>query len=370
MILKVKKEDLLKTVGDIQSISSKKSTMPILGHFLLNVGEEIYVVATDLDTAIKEPLRVEEADGGGQLCVPAKKFYEIIRELGDDITLQTEDSQWLRITSQSASIRLACMSSEDFPKWPELKDPLTIQIPSSQLVEMINRTIYAVGESEMRYTLNSLLFHIKPEGTLTLVGTDGHRLSMIRYPLGEETTETIGSRELKLLIPKKAGTELRRLLADTETTVIRIGSNHLSFESGETTLLVRLVEGNYPDYEQALPFHNEKKAVIDREAFIKVLKRVSVISRERQSAVKIDFRDGVMIVSASSVDLGEATDELAVNYEGDDISIGFNARYLLEALSSMETGRVRLTMQEPLSATLLTPEGDDRYLCVIMPMRL
>jgi DNA polymerase-3 subunit beta len=366
MKLKIAKEELLKRLSDIQSIVSKKSTMPILGYFLLSVGEENYIIATDLDTAIKEPIEITEVEEGGELCIPAKKLYEIVREVEGDLVLDSDGSEWLRLTSDSSSFRLACMSSDEFPRWPEIQDPVTIELDASQLNNMIARTLYAAGESDTRYTLNSLLFHIKPEGTLTVVGTDGHRLSMVKQEIPVST-----DKEMKILIPRKSASELKKFLVEDEEKVnMQIGTNHVSFSIGDVLFLVRLIEGNYPGYEQAIPYQNEKKVVINREEFIKVLRRVSVMSRERQSAVKLDLKDGSMILNSSSPDVGEARDEIEVTYTGDDISLGFNARYLLDALSAMASERVIFEIQEPLSATLLKEEGNDNYLCVIMPMRI
>jgi len=369
MNVKITTEELLQRLSDIQGIVSRKSTMPILGYFLLSVGEENYIIATDLDTAIKEPIEISEVKEGGQLCIPAKKLYEIVREVEGEIIFSSED-KWLRLTANKSTFKLVCMSSDDYPRWPQISEEKTFYVKSHSLNEMISKTLYAAGESDTRYTLNSLLFHIKPisknSSIFTIVGTDGHRLSMVKKEFSFSIDE-----DIKLIVPKKSANELKRFLDSEEETVhISFSINHISVVIGKVNFLIRLLEGSYPDYEQVIPNKNEKKIVIYREEFIKVLRRVSVISKDISSAVRIKISKGKMIFTSSNPDIGEAKDEIEIEYKGEDETYGFNARYLLEALNSMSSERVIFELQSPKNASLLKEEGKEDYLCVIMPMRI
>jgi len=363
----ISRNELQKRLADIQSVVDKKTTMPILGHFLLSAGENPFVSATDLETAIKEPVILQEVKEGGELCIPARKLYEIVREVEGDISMESEGTEWLKLRAGRSNFRLACMNPEDFPKWPALSDKVVIEIEATKLLEMIEKTLYSAGESDSRYTLNSLLFHIKPEEkTFTVVGTDGHRLSAI-----QDTIEVEAGEEIKVIVPRKSASELRKFLSSEEDRIrMEIATNHVAFSIGEVEFLVRLIEGTYPNYEQVIPVGNEKILGISRGEFIKSLRRVSVISRDHSNAVKIDVSPGRLTITASNPDIGEAKDEIGIDYDGVEITLGFNARYLLDALNALAAERVIFELQEPLSTTLLREEGNETYKCVIMPMRM
>ena len=366
MKITVGKAEFQQRLSDIQSVVEKKSTMPILSHFLLKTSKSgSTITATDLETAIREPIAAEVA-AEGALAIPARKLFEIVREVDGDIQIETEDSQWMRVKAGPASFRIACLPAEDYPLWPDMGSAERIEVEAGKLAMMIEKTAYASGESDTRYTLNGLLFHLRPAGPdLTVVGTDGHRMAVISMPL-----EGAGNEEKKLIVQRKAAIELEKFLSDAEKVKISMGKNHVLFETGGVLFLTRLIEGSYPNYDQVIPANNEKKVVLSREAFIKALKRVSVMSRERSNAIRLDAGPDMLSLSSSNPDLGEARDEVEAKYGGEAVSLGFNARYLIDALSAMESENVVFELQDPLSPTLLRPEGDQAYRCVIMPMRI
>ncbi|MFH0933563.1 MAG: DNA polymerase III subunit beta [Nitrospirota bacterium] len=378
MKLNVSKDEMQEKLSNIQNIVEKKNTMPILSHFLLDIGKKgSYIVATDLETALKEPVEVK-VEEEGKLCIPARKLFEIVREMDGDLLLESVDESasgggWLKVKAGTSEFRLACLSANDFPAWPAMEDVEEITIDATVLLEMIERTIYSAGESDTRYTLNGLLFHTQPKDkALTIVGTDGHRLAFIMKQMEGE-----GKDEKKIIVPRKAVSELRRFLnREAEKVKILIGKNHLLFSlgssaaGGEVQFLTRLIEGTYPNYEHVIPQANEKKVSISREAFTKALRRVSVMSRERANAVRFDFGENNLVISSSNPDLGEAREEVTVDYKGDKLSLGFNARYLIDAMGAMMAERVVLELQDPLSPVLVKEEGREDYRCVVMPMRI
>ncbi len=374
MKVKVAKGEILEKLAKIQNIVEKKNTMPILSHFLLHAGKKgSSIIATDIETALREPIDIG-VEKEGKICIPARKLYEIVREVDADLAFETEDEQWLRVRSGASNFKLACLSHSDFPAWPSSLggDVEEISIDSSVLLEMIEKTLYSAGESDTRYTLNGLLFHPRPEkNSLTVVGTDGHRLAIIHSQIGSTIKD-----EKKIIVPRKAVSELRRFLpsetgeGEAQQVTISIGEKHLLFKIGTIEFLTRLIEGSYPNYENVIPQANEKKMSIGREAFVKVVRRVSVMSRERASAVRLDLENDKMTFFSSSPDLGEAKEEVPVEYKGDAISLGFNARYVLDVLSAMTSDKVVVEMQDPLSPVLVTEDGNQNYQCVIMPMRI
>ncbi|MCL4492011.1 MAG: DNA polymerase III subunit beta [Nitrospirae bacterium] len=367
MKVTVEKDELQRKLSDIQNIVEKKNTMPILSHFLLTAEkEEQYITATDLETAFKEPIALNVIEEG-RMCIPAKKLFEIVREMDGEITLESADVKWLKVKCGKSHFRLVCLSHEEFPVWPALSgDAEQLELDSLLLLEMIDKTLYAAGESDTRYVLNGLLFNIKPDGTLIVVGTDGHRLALSKKAVGLNTKE-----EKRVIFSRKSLSELRRFLNNEAKPVkISIGKNHILFGLDSIKFLTRLIEGTYPNYEQVIPSSSEKAMLIDRNTLMKSLRRVSIMSKERSSAVKVDIDSKSMGISASNPDLGEAKDELAVDYSGDPITLAFNARYILDALSVMDSEKIVLKMNEPLSPTLIMEDGRDDYKYVLMPMRL
>jgi DNA polymerase-3 subunit beta len=380
MRLSVSKNEMQEKLSNVQNIVEKKNTMPILSHFLLDADKKgSYIVATDLETAIKEPvvMKVEEA---GKLCIPARKLFEIVREIEGDLSLETVgepalDGGWLKVKAGTSEFKLACLSVNEFPAWPAMEGEEEIIIDSKALMEMIEKTIYSAGESDTRYTLNGLLFHIQTKSKLlTVVGTDGHRLAFIVKEMEGE-----GKEEKRLIVPRKAVSELRKFLnGEVEKTKILIGKNHLLFSvEGDVQFLTRLIEGTYPNYENVIPQANEKKVSVNKEALTKALRRVSVMSRERANAVRFDFgppqadaSGGNLVISSSNPDVGEAREELSVDYKADKLTVGFNARYLIDTLGAMTAEIVVLELQDPLSPVLVKEEGREDYRCVVMPMRI
>jgi len=362
----VSKDEILAKLSNIQNIVEKRNTMPILSHFLLDAGKAgSFITATDLDTALKEPLQLK-VEKEGKICIPARKMFEIVREVEGDLLCESVDEQWLKLKAGASSFRLACLSAKEFPAWPGMEDMEELEVGAKVLAEVIEKTVYAAGESDTRYTLNGLLFHVVPGVKVTVVGTDGHRLALITRGIEGALKE-----ERKLIIPRKAASELAKLLDKHEGNVrMTLCKNHVLFSIGEIQFLTRLIEGTYPNYEQVIPSTNDKKVTVQREAFVKTLRRVAIMSRERSNAVKVDLSDGLIAITSSNPDLGEAHDELTVEYAGDSVSLGFNARYIIDILEAMSSEKVVLNLQAPLSPVLIKEEKDEDYRCVIMPMRI
>jgi len=379
MKLSVSKDEMQEKLSNIQNIVEKRNTMPILSHFLLSAGKKgSYIIATDIETALREPLDAK-VEKEGKICIPARKLFEIVRELEGGLTIELVDEQWLRIRAGTSDFRLACLAPSEFPAWPALGDVEAITMDAATLMEMAEKTIYSAGESDTRYTLNGLLFHIKSSDKwLTIVGTDGHRLALIMRQIDTEVKE-----EKKIIVPRKAVSELRRFLPaskvaghtsedDKEADKVKIsmGEKHLLFSVGNVQFLTRLIEGTYPSYENVIPQANEKRIFIDRSIFTKVLKRVTVMSRERASAVRFDVGEDKLVVSSSNPDLGEAKEEVAIDYKFDKVTLGFNARYMIDVLEAMMAEKVILELQDSLSPVLLKEDGNEHYKCVVMPMRI
>ncbi|GAB4539947.1 MAG: DNA polymerase III subunit beta [Thermodesulfovibrionia bacterium] len=368
MKIRIEKEEMQKVLQSIQGIVDKKTTMPILSHLLLKVDKTASVVATDLDIAVRRPINVD-VERKGSLCIPAKKLMEIAREVDDALLLESQENNWLMVSSGKSTFKLMGLPEEEYPSLPDVTKTEEFSIDAVILKDMIEKTIYAAGESDTRYTLNGLLMHLIPKKKVTqlnIVGTDGHRLSLIMREVKGKASE-----ERKVILPRKAASELRRLLEEASGDVnICLNKNHVFFILDEIVFTSRLIEGNYPNYDQVIPQDNEKKVVIDKPAFLKALRRTSIMSRERTNAIRIDLEDNRMILSSINPDIGEAREEMACQYKGDNITIGCNARYMIEAIQATNGEIIRMELQEPLSPVLIVETEDTGYKCVVMPMRI
>lgn len=368
MHVKIKREIIQEKLSKIQNIVEKKGIMPVLNHCLLTANKNgSFLLATDLETAVKQPLEFEIISPG-EVCVPARKFYEIVKELDDEIELNLVEN-WLLVKSGRSNFRIATLSSEEFPVWPQIGESLNLSIGRDVLLTAIEKTLYAAGEADARYVLNGLLFHIKDNGELRVVGTDGHRLALFRTTVDQKSAQE----ERKVILSKKSLNELRRFITNVDEIHFYIGKTHVMFEMDHIVFLTRMIEGNYPDYEVVIPKHNDKVAIANKNNLIASLRRVNVLSKERQNAIKMEFSEDLVVISSSDPELGEAKDELTIDYQSPNIEIGFNARYLIEALEEITSDKAKITMSEPDRAVYITDAGETtqfKYESIVMPLRL
>ena len=368
MKLKVEREEIQKALQNIQGIVERKTTMPVLSHFLLRADKTISLIATDLDITITGSLKAEILEEGS-LCIPARKLFEIVKELEENVLLESQENNWLRVSSGKSTFKLMGLPETEYPALPETSQIENLNISAEMLKSMIEKTIYATGDSDLRYTLNGLLMHFIPKKKaieLKVVGTDGHRLSLIAKEIDGKLSE-----ERKLILPKKAAIELSRLLENAVGNVtVGLNKNHMFFTLDDISLISRLIEGTYPNYEQVIPLNNERKLTAEKTLFLKAIKRTSIMSREGTNAVRFDIEPGKLTMISINPDLGEAREEMAIQYKGEALSIGVNARYMIDALRAVDGDSVIFELQDPLSPTLLKEAEEKGYSCVVMPMRV
>ena len=371
MKLTIKKEEILKGLQRIQGVVEKKNTMPILSNMLLTADDKgVEIVATDLEIGLRGRYAAV-VDKPGAVTVSAKKMYEIVRELpAEDVQIKVEDGNWVKIVSGQSQFKLVALPKDEFPALPDVSEDGMIAIEGETLREMIKKTLYSVGENDARYVLNGLFVHMTPAKSglnIRMVGTDGHRLSMIDRVIDAK------HKEESMIIPKKAMMELRRLLEeDSSTAELRLGfsKNHALFKRDGLVMVSKLIDGNYPNYLQVVPTKSTKKVAVSKDVFTHAVKRVSILSKEKTNAVKLQLEKDRLVLSTNNPEVGEAKEELSVDYKGEEITIGFNSRYLMDVLMAMDRANIALELSDALSPCLITEEGDDHYKCVVMPMRV
>jgi DNA polymerase III subunit beta len=367
MELVVRKADLLRELQFFQGIVERKSTIPILANVLLAAnGEEVRLLATDLEVSLSSRCDASIAKGGA-LTLPAKKLFDIVKALPDvDVRIE-QDGTNVKVAADRFESKMATLPREDFPTLPEPTGENTVTLPRKALRDMIARTQFAITGEDTRYYLNGALFVLKGK-SMTMVATDGHRLALVTVPLAEAIKQ-----EQKAIVPRKTLIELARLLADGDDDVVyELGENHQFFTTNGRILISRINEGQFPAYERVIPKGNDKKIEFERDRLINAVRRVAILSNERSKAVKVDIQQGRVEMSSSSPELGEAREQIAVEYDGPAMQICFNSQYVEDFLKAVETDGVVLELKDEVSQAVMHPLNPDglEYTYVIMPMRL
>jgi len=373
MKLTISKNELEKGLSRIQSIVEKRNTMPILANVLLDASNKktktLSLAATDLEVGIRgfHPAEIEVA---GKATVSAKKFYEIVRELPNEpVSLEVTTNAYLQIRCDRAQFTLAGNAADEYPTLPDFSLGKTAPVQSLFLSEMIERTMYAASADETRYNLNGVYFEqLRDSGKVRMVATDGHRLAIVDRLLGGG----LSGLEPGVIIPRKGLAELKRLLDGEDSDEVELGfeGNSGLIRKGDVTLVMRLIEGEFPNYQQVIPKETTINLTVAVETFSRALRRVSLLSAERSRAIKFELSDGQLRLSSNNPDLGDAREELDVDYAGESITVAFNARYLMDALNSIKAKEVRLGFKDATSPAQLIPTDDDDALAVVMPMRV
>jgi DNA polymerase-3 subunit beta len=353
-----------------QQIVERKNTIPILANVLIEAtGNEITLLATDLEVTLRS--RAEAAvSRHGAVTLPAKKLYEVVRALPDgDVHIATEKGgTGVKVSGGQFSSRMPTLPKEDFPTITEPTGASKATIKGSALAQMIAKTQFAITGEDTRYYLNGALFVLKP-AQMTFVATDGHRLALVHADREGQAKDD----ELKAILPRKALAELGRLLADVDGDVhYERGENHLYFEIGPRLLISRMIDGQFPAYEKVVPKANDKRVEFERDRLTNAVRRVALLSNERSRAVKFQVEKNQVVVTSSSPEFGEAHEPIAVDYSGPDITICFNAQYVLDFLNAVESEIVALDLKDDVSQAVMKPVGVEGYdyTYVIMPMRV
>lgn len=357
---------LLRGLQRIQGIVEKKNTLPILSHFLLTAQPDTTLIhATDLELGYKGYLETT-VHSPGTVTLPARKTYDILRELptGVDVTLAAETPGWVHITAGSSTFKVPCLPAEEYPALPAVEEAEFSSLDNEVLGEMIRQTLFATAHDETRPALSGVLMTCDSR-ELVMVATDGHRLAHSRRPVAF-------GKDLRVIVPRKALEEVSRFAADGDEPAMDVAPlrNHLVFRKGRATLVTRLIEGQFPDYEGVVPKTFGRHATVEHERLTRALRRVSLLSHEKTKPVRVEFSPDNLTLRSNTPEMGEATEHIPAEYEGEDMVMGFNARYLLDALAVTTDEHVVLDLNDPLSPGVIRPRSSEQYFYVIMPMRV
>lgn len=377
MELVIEKAKLAEALASVMSFIARKTTMPILNNFLIKAGQGKFTIcATDLEiTAIASV--AAEIKTPGSTTVNARVFGDIVRELPDgEVRFKLKDGERFEIFAKNSKLKINAQSAEEFPSLPGMNVEPKGRVSAKELSEAIGKTLYAASQDETRFNLNGVCFEVvnpksKKDRALRLVATDGHRLGMVTRPLATFDLDD------RMIVPRKGLTELKRIIDSSSLASsggelgIEVRDGFLVVETTTTKISIHLIDAQYPDYNQVIPKTTTSNAVMAVEDITQALRRIVLLVSEKTKGVKFEFSPNSLRLSSSSPDLGEGIEEVPVRYEGEALTVGFNAVYFLDFLNSLtDTKEIRIELSGPLGPGKLSPEGDDSCMGIIMPMRL
>jgi len=356
--------DLIRGIQTVGSAVAGRSTLPILTNILLEAKKEkVELSATDLEIGIKcsVPAQVKKE---GAITISAKRFSDIVRELPEGpVEMETEDSQ-MKISSSGIFFKVHGLPAEEFPTLPKVESENRFSLDSQLLRGMVQKTIFANSRDETRYILNGSYLEMEKD-RIIMTATDGHRLATVSHKIEKGPKKKIGA-----IIPTKALNELNRLLEEPKKVETIIGENQISFSLNGIILSSKLIEGQFPDYKQLIPKKSAKRLSINREKLLKGVRRAALLADARTGAVELLAYSNKLIIRSQTPQVGEAREEMDIDYSGEEIRTAYNARYILDILKNIFSEEVTLELNEPLSPGVIKPVSDEDYLCVIMPMRI
>lgn len=363
----VSREALIKPLQLVAGVVERRQTLPVLANVLLVIeGNQLSITGTDLEVEIVGRLQLNESPGDGEITVPAKKFLDICKALPESSVIEFSlKDQKVTVKSGRTRFTLSTLPANEFPTVEQGADDLSFACNQMEIKRLIDRTSFAMAQQDVRYYLNGMLWEVRP-GELRVVATDGHRLAMCTRPVDITIEEN-----RQAILPRKGVIELSRLLDDSEATVeVSIGSSHVRAITKEYTFTSKLVDGKFPDYQRVLPLGGDKIVLGNRADLKQAFARTSILSNEKYRGVRLELETGMLTIIANNPEQEEAQDQVAVEYEGDDLEVGFNVSYLQDVANVLDSEKIKITLADSNSSALLEEPENSDVAYVVMPMRL
>ncbi|MBW2598534.1 MAG: DNA polymerase III subunit beta [Deltaproteobacteria bacterium] len=355
-------EGIQKTLGVVE----KKTTLSILNNILIEAkSEQIRIVATDREISLISYYDAKITIPG-KITVPARMLFEMVREIeGDIIGFKVMENKWVNVTCGKVIYKIPGISADDFPEVLDVENIEFMRMKCDVLKNIIEKTFFAISTDEMRPNLNGVFLKVI-DGKVTVVTTDGHRLSLVNVPLESDKGDNIEG----IIIPRKGVSEVRKLVENGDCVDIYVLDSVCVVRKENTTLRVSLIDADYPDYTRVIPEEEGVKIQLDKNQILHSLRRMSVMSTERFSGVKIDVHDQRMVLTSTNPDIGEAKDEIDVSYNGDPLEAGYNVRYLIDAIDPVDGNIVSFEMRSGGGPGVIESVDSRNYMCIIMPVKL
>ena len=366
MRFSLQREAFLKPLAQVVNVVERRQTLPVLANFLVQVSDgQLSLTGTDLEVEMVSRISVDNAENG-ETTIPARKLFDIVRALPDGSVItvsQTGDK--VTLSAGRSRFTLATLPSNDFPSVDEVEATDRIAISEATLKELIERTSFAMAQQDVRYYLNGLLFDVR-DTLLRCVATDGHRLALC-----ETNLETGTGNKRQIIVPRKGVTELQRLLEGGEREIeLEIGRSHIRMKRDDAMFTSKLIDGRFPDYEAVVPIGADRLVTVDRELLKASLQRAAILSNEKYRGVRVEVSPGQLKISAHNPEQEEAQDEVEADTQVNDLAIGFNVNYLLDALSALRDEQVVIQLRDSNSSALVREASNEKSRHVVMPLRL
>lgn len=365
MEFEIDQSRFLSALNLAQTVADRRSTMPVLANVLLRAEEgKLVCCATDMMTSVTESIAAEVIEPGS-LTLGCRHLHGVVKTLpSGNLRIKSLDNHWAQILAARSEFKLMGMPVTDFPELPDPSAAEFVSVPGHLLADLVQKTLFSVSTDEARVNLNGALF--ESDGELgTMVSTDGHRLTKFSLPFAGPALEQ------GIIVPRKGMVEIRRVLDRSEGECeISVLDQHLFVRSEHLTLSIKLNTVSVPPYRQVIPAEHHRVAVVDRDELLGALRRAEVMAPEKTATVRMELTEGQLRLTADNPDLGVANQELGIDYNGDSLTAGFNARYLIEGIEAVDTDKVRLEFQGDLDPCVLRPVDGPDFLAVVMPMRI
>lgn len=365
MKFSAERESILAPLQAVIGVVERRQTMPILANVLITGrDDQLSITATDLEVELvaKANVTLEQA---GEITLPGRKLLDIVKALPDKakVTIAIEGER-ATVRSGKSRFTLATLPASDFPTVEDIRAQKAVMIAQSALRRLLDKTHFSMAQQDVRYYLNGMLLEADGK-TLRTVATDGHRLSYCETTLEHEAGST-----QQVIVPRKGVLELQRLLAGEGNVELAIGTNHVRAQIGDIRFTSKLIDGRFPEYGRVIPSNPTKRISADRDVLRSALQRAAILSNEKYRGIRLAVRPGVLVLQSHNPEQEEAEEELEVNYSGDELEIGFNVNYLLDALAAVDGGQVELGLTDANNSCLLSSGATPQAKYVVMPMRL
>jgi DNA polymerase-3 subunit beta len=366
MKFSIQREVFLQPLSQVVGVVERRQTLPVLANFLLVARDgRLSVTGTDMEVELISSVDAEVAQDG-EITVPARKLLDIVRALpdGSKITFSVSDDK-ATMSAGRSRYTLATLPAAEFPATDQVETLEDVALDEASLKTLLDKTAFAMANQDVRYYLNGLLMEFKA-GKLRTVATDGHRLAVCDH--GEDVKV---SQDRQMIVPRKGVLELSRMLAEEDASVsLSLGRNHVRLVKDGTVFTSKLIDGRFPDYEAVIPAGADKRILVDREAFTRALQRAAILSNEKYRGVRLEAGGGTLKIVAHNPQHEEAVEEIEAELNFDQLAVGFNVTYLLDALTAIDTEGVSLQLRDANSSCLISAPDSELNRHVVMPLKL
>jgi DNA polymerase III subunit beta len=363
MIIGLKKSEILKVIQIMQNIVSARASIPILSHILLKAEKDkVKISATDLEIGMNCFVEADIKEKG-TAALPGRTFFDIIRLAPDESVLFEGNDEKIEIKSGKSRFKINCLPADEFPRIPDEEKDGGFSLTQKDVRTLVRKTLFAVSKEESRYALNGVFISISG-GEITAVATDGRRLSLLSKDIDDKKIQK------KVIVPAKGLSELNRIVENSDEDInVSIGENEILFRKKDVVLMARLIKGEFVDYERIIPRDYNVRVQMERESFLSLLKRSSILMSETSKMVKITLSDN-KITTTAATELGESHDEMEIDYSGEEMTVAFNPEYLLDYLQNETSGDLFVDIVNPKSPVVFRPADEEGYIYIVMPLKL